>query len=198
MRLGLNAYNASVLGLGYYKSNSYVVDTFVSQQTGQKYVLDSTFNENYYMQHRSSQLELNADIIFRTKQKSRWGLYAGVGFSVGTSINSLTNITNYTYSGFNTRLSTATATNYNSYYGNNFGGSTNSEYNSEVVNSDVRTTSANVYLPLGIDFRIGNKRELLEKNAFVYGTTTRYKLYKPKRHKKSYRLYNSSWFRFTC
>jgi len=127
-----------------YRSESFPYDTLTSSQTGEQFYIDSMHHEYYDFQYGSRQLLLDASLIFRLQGDRRWSLFGGIGMSVGFSYESFTELT----------------------YGEwNFGGrSVNQGFDSNGSRLFERYdhksgVSASVYLPLGIDFRIGKNRE---------------------------------------
>jgi hypothetical protein len=155
LRLGLSYFTSTSLVGGMYKTTNKPHDTLISNQTGQVIYLDSTISQNFGMNYTSQQLRLDASMIFRMNSTGRWSLYTGIGATAGTSINARTEIYYSSYatetqSGNNSHFyqSTGTFTLENIRQKNNLGFS--------------------AYVPLGLDFRLGRKREFWKRSHLFY------------------------------
>jgi len=135
-------------------------DTLTSSQTGQTIYIDSVFTEQYNMKYSSEQLRFDGSLIFRTNPESRWSMFAGIGITAGFSINANTDIFYSNYSRTETRYTTdSTSTSYN-YSGYN---------NMKTENFKNKTNfGASAYIPMGVDFRIGKKREFWKRIHLFY------------------------------
>lgn len=154
LRLGISYYSGSGMSNGYGYELTKPYDTLISSQTGSSIYIDSVYSENVTMDYKYQQVRFDGSIIFRTKPEERWSLYGGVGFSFGASINSQTSIS---------ISSSATVS-------SEFQGP-NGIINNNFVNETYRNKTnfgASVYLPLGIDFRIGKKREFWKQIHMFY------------------------------
>lgn len=160
LRLGLSYFSGAGFSANLYKTTTKPYDTLSSQQTGQTVYKDSVINRNYYMNYTSQQVRLDASLIFRTNPEARWSLFAGVGITAGISINARTDISYYADSRTQERNSGNSSS--NSYYNNSSG-----NYKSE---SFVNTTNfgASVYVPMGLDFRLGKKNEFWKRMHLFY------------------------------
>jgi hypothetical protein len=119
-----------------------VVDTLISSQTGQMYYVDSTISNYYNGNYSNDQLRLDAAYIFEANAGKRWAFHAGLGISIGMSYRSTT---------------TLRAEEYIQPYSGYEGTSTQNIESESYGNFMVMGGSA--YIPLGINFKLGNKRE---------------------------------------
>lgn len=153
LRIGLNYQNKTNLYSHYYREDTYTYDTLTSSQTGQQYFLDSTTLKYLYMYQGSQQVHFDASFIFSTDPTARWSLYGGVGVLIGISFNSYT------------ALSYGEAYSSNEYSNSNYYSSDNSLFE-RFHNKNYMSSS--VYLPFGVDFRIGTKRPFWNRLHLFY------------------------------
>lgn len=157
LRIGLSYFSGTSLTGSLYKNERKRYDTLTSNQTGQVTYIDSTTDHYYNMNYTSEQLRFDGSLIFRTNPQNRWSLYTGLGFTAGISFNAQTEIS---YDKINkTEVVYATNTPSQYYGANNF----KSERYRSKNNFGFLT-----YLPMGIDFRIGNKREFWKQIHLFY------------------------------
>jgi len=143
-------------------NNRKTYDSLTSGQTGQKVFLDSVTSNLYGMYYNSDQLRLDASIIFRTNPEARWSLFTGVGFNVGFSINSNTDVY---YSKFNDteirrEVGSRTFSSFSSNYSENNGKS------ERFINKT--NIAFSTFIPMGIDFRIGKTSEFWKRIHLFY------------------------------
>ncbi len=131
-------------------------DTLTSSQTGQMVYSDSVTYSSYSMNYKTQQLRIDVSIIYRTNPAARWSVFGGIGIEGGESIVSYTDI-NYN------EYSTVTPANSTSGASNNFNTPDRSE---RIINKNTYGYAA--YLPMGVDFRIGNKREFFKQLHVFY------------------------------
>jgi len=162
LRLGISYFSSSQLSgaLGNSERNTY--DSLTSGQTGQKVYLDSVTRSFYGMYYTSDQLRLDGSIIFRTNPEARWSLFTGIGFNVGFSINSNTDVY---YSKFEDKQlrnpdGSINFSSHSSYYSENNG---KSERFRNKTNIGFST-----FIPMGIDFRIGKNSEFWKRIHLFY------------------------------
>lgn len=148
-RIGISHISLGDISKGFSKSTIVPYDTLTSSQTGQQYFLDSTYSENYNMNYSAQQLRLETSLIYRTNPENRWSVYAGIGLSFGLSYNASTRI------------------DYNSY---SYSSSYDQSYDYSNLGQDKReyfenksNWSTSVFVPMGIDFRLGKKREFWKR-----------------------------------
>lgn len=152
LRLGLNYTASNNLQNFLFKEEIFPYDTLTSSQTGEQYYLDSTTWKSYSMYHSSEQIRLDASLVYRTNAEARWSLFTGIGTMIGFAFNSVANISyheSYTTGGYQT----------SSYSTNNYVSETHSTKN---------YLSTSLYIPLGIDFRIGKNREFWKRIHLLY------------------------------
>ena len=143
LRIGIsNVHNELLNASGHYYE-SHVIDTLFSSQTGQMYYVDSTISNNYNGNYSNDQLRLDAAYIFEVNAGKRWAFHAGLGLSIGMSYRSTTRLRTeeyiQPYSGYE---STSNSQNIESESYGNF-----------------MVMGGSAYIPLGINFKLGNKRE---------------------------------------
>ncbi|MFM7595039.1 MAG: hypothetical protein ACKO4Y_02550 [Flavobacteriales bacterium] len=144
LRLGLSNFSNQLMSAyaSYYESH--VVDTLTSSQNGSMIFVDSTVSRNVFGNYTNQQIRLEAAYIWEMNAGERWAFSAGVGMSFGVSYQSRTTL-QYTefidsYAG------------YGSYTGNE-----TTTYERETYKNPMNW-GANLYVPLGINFRLGTKR----------------------------------------
>lgn len=133
-------------------------DTLVSSSTGQTFYYDSINTQSYQMNYKSQQLSIDIALLYRINPASRWSLYGGIGVQAGGSLMAYSDITysqNISYSpGYSSNYS-----NSNSYY--NSGNYYNQSTTEHFINKNTQQYLA--YLPIGVDFRLGKKREFFKQ-----------------------------------
>lgn len=160
LRVGVSYLSGGIIN-GYFNQDmTKPYDTLTSSQTGQVVYRDSIINRSVSMNYRSQQIRLDASFIFRTNPEARWSLYAGIGLTAGVSLNASTNIS---YSSSNTISSD------NNSNGVFFGGYYSGPSNYRTENHKNSTNlGASVYIPMGVDFRLGRKREFWKRTHLFY------------------------------
>lgn len=161
LRLGISYLSGGIIN-GYFNQNmTKPYDTLTSSQNGQVLYRDSIINRSVSMNYRSQQIRLDASFIFRTNPEARWSLYAGIGLTAGVSLNASTNIS---YNSSNT-ISNDNNNNNGGFFGNYYSGSSN--YRTESY-KNATNIGASVYIPMGVDFRLGRKREFWKRTHLFY------------------------------
>jgi hypothetical protein len=159
LRLGFNYGSFSTLSGYLNQSERFVYDTLVSTQSGNVYYADSIVNRTLHMDQNTEQLSIDVALLFRTNTENRISLYTGFGLGAGISMNTNTNIR------YNKRSNSVLDIEADAYLVN--------EYFSEQMDLQTESfISKNpytlwVYIPIGIDFRIGKYSELL-KHTHLY------------------------------
>jgi hypothetical protein len=146
LRLGLG-YSTRTLGTGSNsRYESFPYDTLTSGQTGQQIFLDSTHTQYMYGAYQATYLSLDASLIFRTKPAARWSIYGGIGVNVGMAFNGFLNV---------------------HYHDEHYASSGNydqSNWTHEQERFTQKThVASTVYIPMGLDFRLGKKREFMNR-----------------------------------
>jgi hypothetical protein len=137
--------NGGVLSAFGSYSQSFPYDTLTSSQTGEQIFLDSTNTKYYSMNHSNQQIRLDGALIFRMFPEKRWSIHTGLGATLGMSYQSNTNISYWESSSM-----------FSSYYDGNYYNQQNGEQESYKNKNSV---GASLYIPFGVDFCIGKKRE---------------------------------------
>src|SRR5690554_177781 len=158
LRLGLSYSSGSAVSGGLHKEHRSPHDTLVSNQTGQSIYIDSIISESYGMQYSSEQLRIDGSLIFRTNPEARWSIYTGLGISAGISINANTRIS------YNESKRIDEYKKLQNYSSNNY---ISNKYESEVFTNKINF-GFTTYIPMGIDFRIGNKRDFWKRTHLFY------------------------------
>ncbi|MCC5917338.1 MAG: hypothetical protein JJU02_08415 [Cryomorphaceae bacterium] len=140
-----------ILGDGYYsagslyKKESFPFDTLTSSSTGNVAYLDSLHHTSRDISFNSQQIGLNISAIFYWDKNARWSVYSGLGLGAVLNFNSYFLVSEDTHSSLQLRSSYGDGERYNR--------------NFEPIESERLSAStggvAFVYLPLGLDFRIG-------------------------------------------
>ncbi|MFN6379100.1 MAG: hypothetical protein ACK4WD_07485 [Flavobacteriales bacterium] len=149
LRIGLSSAQAELLAGSYSRSDSFPYDTLVSSSTGAVQILDSINYQYLTLSHSSRSLLLDASYLIVLNPNKRWSFYTGLGLGLGWTVNAETNI----------QYSSRWTTEEDDYFRPVAGAS--GEFDEQKTEyfrnkkSFVMTTS----LPLGIDFRIGKKRQ---------------------------------------
>lgn len=144
LRLGISNFSNQLMSA--YGSNyeSHVVDTLISSQNGSMTFVDSTISRSVFGNYTNQQIRLEAAYVWEMNAGERWAFSAGAGMSFGLSYQSRTTLhyTEYTnsYQGYGSYAFNQTTTHESESYKNpmNWG--------------------ANLYVPLGINLRLGTKR----------------------------------------
>jgi len=153
-RIGISHGSTSNLSSGFSRDVATRFDTLTSSQTGEQFFVDSIQTANYLIQYSSEQLRLETSLIYRTNPEKRWSVYAGIGGSFGFSYNAETYIS-YNSSSY---ISGMSSTSY-----------TNSDYKNETEHfSNKSNISASIFVPMGIDFRMGKTREFWKRLHLYY------------------------------
>jgi hypothetical protein len=156
LRLGLRFVSGSVMQSTYLNSTQFTYDTLVSSQSGQTIFVDSVFTTNYELNYRNTQLQFDGSLIFRTNPGNRVSIFSGFGLIAGASMNALTRIDYY-------RLSQSQYRNSNGNILNDYNNFSSSGLSVSERHKNQTNLALSAYVPLGIDFRLGNKGELLRQ-----------------------------------
>jgi hypothetical protein len=132
--------NAGVLSANGVYFQSFPYDTLTSSQTGEQTFLDSTNTKRYEMNHSNQQIRLDGAMIFRMFPEKRWSIHTGLGASIGMSYRSNTEINYWETSSIPSEYNYGYGVERESYRNKN-------------------SLGASLYIPFGVDFGIGKKRE---------------------------------------
>lgn len=167
-RIGFTYFNNTSLASNYYQSVTKRYDTLYSYQTGNEHFVDSVTTRNYNVAYQSQQIRLDASLIYRTDGKARWSFYAGGGLNVGVSLNAFTNVSYNNYGSIESDgvyyTQSSSAPNYYTFGGNNgmYSSAPSGDSQTETFKND-NNFAFSGYIPLGIDFRMGKKREFWKR-----------------------------------
>jgi hypothetical protein len=159
LRLGFSYRNGEMLYGTLNRETSTVIDTLISSQTGAQLFLDSIYYETISMNTYRESLMLDASLIFESHPGSRWTLFGGLGLSAGYSFNSYTEIFYFD----NVMVEAAVNGGFGSVSPNN----QESNIEVETFNND-NSFLGEIYIPLGVDFTVGKKREFWKKIHLFY------------------------------
>lgn len=159
LRLGISYFSGTSLTSSLYKDERKPYDTLTSTQTGQTVYRDSITTKSYSMNHSSEQLRFDGSLIFRTNTEARWSLFTGIGITAGLSINANTDIDYITYSRIETRDQN----------GNTSPSSSSDNFKIKTERySSKNNFGLSAYIPMGVDFRIGKKREFWKRTHLFF------------------------------
>lgn len=157
LKMGITYFSPNSLGTYYFKDEITRGDTLTSS-SGQIIYIDTFTTKNYWMSYNSDQIRLDASLLFRTNEETRWSFYTGMGFTAGFSFNSQTYISH----------GEETHTNIDNT-------STNADHSDNLSfrvgqSETIKNKSnfgASFFLPIGFDFRIGKNNEFW-KHVHLY------------------------------
>jgi hypothetical protein len=161
LRLGINYFSGTTLTGNLFEGDRKTYDTLTSTQTGQTVYIDSVTRRSSRMNYSSEQLRFDGSLIFRTNPEARWSLFTGIGITAGLSINAHTDIYYSKYDMTVARYSNGNS--FSSSYSSNSEGNIKTERFRNKNNFGLST-----YIPMGIDFRIGKKREFWKRTHLFY------------------------------
>lgn len=159
LKMGVSYLNLNTLGTYYYKNEMSRGDTLTASQSGQVIYVDTINTTNYWMDYSSDQIRLDVSLVFSTNTEARWSLYTGMGFTAGISVNSKTYISHGDYTRadyYNPSTNTTYSENLSTYAGS-----------SETFRNK-SNFGASIFLPMGVDFRIGKKNEFWKHIHLFY------------------------------
>lgn len=159
LRLGFSYSSGTSFSKFFNQQERIPYDTLISTQTGNSTFIDSVNSKQYGMTYKSEQIRFDGSLIFRTNPEARWSVYTGIGLTAGISLNASTQIS-YNESSYIESM------------GDGYG---NHNYGDFYFNADEREVIKNktnfgmsVYVPIGIDFRIGKNREFWKRTHLFF------------------------------
>lgn len=162
LRLGFSYFSGKSFSGGLSQEVRKAYDTITSSQTGEIAYVDSINTQNYRMNYTSNQLRFDGSVIFRTNPEARWSLFTGIGITAGFSINARTDIN---YSSYGRKETTYADGTTSSSAANGYSYSNNSNFETFRNKSNFGLST---YIPMGVDFRIGKKREFWQRTHLFY------------------------------
>lgn len=160
LRLGVTYVSGTSLSALFSKEVRKPYDTLTSAQTGQLTYVDSVNISSYSMNYTSDQLRLDGSLLFRTNPSARWSAFTGIGFATGISLRSYTTI--FYYNEKRTESDRIAAGMYSPFYFEGVGALKTETFKNKM------NFSASVYVPLGVDFRVGKKRDFWKRMHVFY------------------------------
>ncbi len=152
LNLGLSYHSSEYKELHVRHEKTKPYDTLQSGITDNVIYLDSVTKHEFDMNYYSEQIRIDANFVYRSDPAKRFTFYAGAGINAGFSINAYSTIS-YEKSKY-MKGSYENGSNFYSYR----------YFDPEVRKSENYTHKMNLggaaYIPLGLDFRIGNKKSL--------------------------------------
>ncbi len=91
LRLGLHYAGGTTDMLTYSRTDRSTVDT-LSSSSGQLFFVDSVRLEEYQFRHQAERFGMEAVLIFRSANVSRWSLFGGGGLAAGALLNARTTV----------------------------------------------------------------------------------------------------------
>ncbi|AEV31821.1 hypothetical protein Oweho_0808 [Owenweeksia hongkongensis DSM 17368] len=158
LRIGLTYTNGVSLYSNYWNEDRFAYDTLTSSRTGNQTFVDSVNYDSYDMNYHSDNIVLDVSLIFRTNPAARWSFYGGVGVMGGMAINANTIIYHYNNSYIENQ-------NDDQYFERQYSDSSLDEM--ETVRND-NSFLVSGYIPMGVDFRLGKKRELWKRTHLFF------------------------------
>lgn len=155
VRIGFNYFRNVGLISQLDKTTRVRFDTLYSTTGGPPVYLDSVTHYFIGMSYGTEELRVDISLIFRTNIEARWSIYAGIGGTLGGSLNSYTTIN---YSESSSVESSAIGAPMN----NNFYSGSSERFKNK------SSIGYSMYLPLGLDFRMGNNREFWKRLHVYY------------------------------
>jgi hypothetical protein len=159
LRLGIHYFSQQ--RYSYFSSRSVTTpwDTLTSAQTGEQILIDSVHTQSYSFDYWVDHLRLDASMIFRTVRESRWSWFGGIGMTFGPSLQSESSVQS---------ISTRTVRTGN-IQANHFYDPDGDDVTIENENFTLKTViGGSVYIPAGVDFRVGKKREFWKPVHIFY------------------------------
>jgi len=158
-RAGIGYYAQTLMTNQLYRKQTKPWDTIYSAQTGLLNYVDSVIIENYQMKYRAEQIRLDISVIFTTSPAERWSVYSGVGVIAGLSFNSYTEV-------YYDKHKTVEPHQANGTYIYTTSPPVSHDKTERFTNRNGYVYS--LYIPLGIDFRIGKRIDFLRQIHLVY------------------------------
>lgn len=165
LRAGFTTTYQDVAQTSYRRETIKRYDTLVSNQTGANTYIDSVNTRSYALSYSRQQMRLEASFIYQSNpnQEKRWNFYAGLGMALIMNLNNTTNIDFY-----DARYTEISRNSLNSFQYYRFGSSYES---ARGINEEYRhknNMGFAVFLPLGIDFRIGRTHSFWSRLHLLY------------------------------
>lgn len=157
LRTGFAYFSSNNSSIGYHGIERYAYDTIFTTFQGVTTTqpIDSVYYRSTSLRAQTDRIRLHASILWQTNPEKRWKAYAGIGFGLGVSMNSNINIGMYEGYYFVAESSSSMMI----YNDNNV--QSWSDYKGEVLRAKP-WYDCNIFIPIGVDFRLGKKENILK------------------------------------
>jgi len=162
LRIGFAYFSTTNSSIGYHGIERYAYDTIFTTFQGVTTTqpIDSIYYMSTSLRAHTDRIRLHTSILWQTNPEKRWKSYVGVGFGLGISMNS--NISIGMYEGY--YFVAESSTGMMMYNDNNV--QSWSDYKGEVLRAKP-WYDLNFFIPIGVDFRLGKKQNIL-KNVHLF------------------------------
>lgn len=152
LRVGASFAENTPFRLTYSREELHRIDTLTSVSSGRQTFVDSVYGEAYDFEYSQQLIFLNAAYLIHTNPESRFSFYTGLEIAVGFS---LSNQSRFEYTEYQE-------------YEDDFNGQIDDDLNEKdkSFSESYRNKSGFALMagiPIGIDFRLGNRREFWKK-----------------------------------
>ncbi len=164
LRFGFN-YSSGSNRLWAYVNNTetYRMDTISSANSVYSAYVDSVHYNNCFITQSTNQLRADASIIFRLEPGNRFSCYGGLGVDFGATLKSTTHLRYDSNSNIKYSATDSSSSSYITYSIPDY-----NAWNTEKTIVNKNGFRGSIYVPLGLDFRLGRKREFLKKIHLLY------------------------------
>ncbi len=149
VRIGFSSSNSTLFSGLYSKRDRFPYDTLTSSSSGTIQVLDSIRSQNLILTYQNRSILIEATYLAVLNPMNRWSFYTGLGIGVGWTVNAETNL-EYTVNWNTESTSSGNFTSFNN--------STRNLVQTEFFRNK-RSFAMTTSLPIGVNFRIGKKRQ---------------------------------------
>lgn len=140
------------------------IDTLRSSNGMHQIFLDSTYSSSIYMAYKYQNLLADASLVYSTDSKRRFSFFGGIGLAAGISIKAKTVSNKIEYSRY---FYSKTDDYLGSYYDNYFFNQPSDDYLTKNKNNFL----AQISFPIGFQFRLSKKLEVLKDIHLTYSFT---------------------------
>lgn len=160
LRLGIQAHISHISGDFGYQEQRYRLDTLSSAIDGGELYIDSLFVHTTNIVQEANMLNLDVAVIFQTDREKQWSIYGGGGLLLGVSVNASTIINEQLYSRYE----------YSGKYAQNEVNSFSIlDWKNNYSRFDNKMNLNGIlYLPLGVDMRLGNHKDFWKRLHLFY------------------------------
>jgi hypothetical protein len=164
LRLGVSHYtHSNLMSRSGLREERFPYDTLVSTQTGTQYFTDSVHYEQYRLGYGNRQLRVDGNLLFRLHPEKRWVLQGGIGMSLGYSYSSTCELEYHSWEETGVGFVN---------YGPSWHSGTDRPFGEQQTEREVFENSnvfgGGIYVPLGLDFRVGKRRDFWKPIHFYF------------------------------